>query len=168
MLEQIAKSLRVAQALEERFEREVVESAGIALQAQRDDAIPLRLLTAGALAQHFGVVDLADLEMRSAAADPRAADPALGEQILWSTGEQQKQRQSSASASRWMVNSPIRRSCNSAASSPIAGSGRTGASPSMASMSGCTLHTTRPSLVRRPEAETRREREPPMAGCAPG
>jgi hypothetical protein len=47
------------QGIDERSERAFVESAGVALQAQRDDAIPLRLLTAGALAQHLGVVDLA-------------------------------------------------------------------------------------------------------------
>ncbi len=79
MLEQIAESLRVAQTFAERFERELVESAGIALQAQRDDAIPLCFLAAGALAQHFGVVDLADLEVRSTAAGPGVPDPAIGE-----------------------------------------------------------------------------------------
>ena len=73
-------------------ERAFVEPAGIALEAQRDDAIPLRLLTAGALTQHLGVVDLANLEVRSSAAGPRAADTALGEQILRGAGEQEEQR----------------------------------------------------------------------------
>src|SRR4029078_8595435 len=90
VLEEIAESLRVAQTFEQRWEGAVVESACIAMQVQRDDAIPLCFLTAGTLAQPLGVVDLADLKVRSAAAGPRVGDPTIGQQILRCPGPQQE------------------------------------------------------------------------------
>ena len=92
-------------------ERAFVERAGIALQAERDDAIPLGLVAAGALAQHLGVVDLADLEVRSSASRPRRCR--CRRSAMRSSGARARSRssarQSSASASRWIVSSPMSR-----------------------------------------------------------
>jgi hypothetical protein len=92
VIQKIAERVRIAQGLDERPERPFVERAAIALQTQRDDAVPLGLFAAGALPQHLGVVDLADLEVGSPASGPRPADAALGDEILRRAREQQEQR----------------------------------------------------------------------------
>ena len=62
------------------------------LQAGGDHAIPGRRLAAGALAQHLGVVDLAQLHVAAGHRRPHAGDAAVGAHRFRRSAEQQQER----------------------------------------------------------------------------
>jgi hypothetical protein len=92
LLEQIAEPVGIGERLGQRRQRPLVQSARVALQAERDDAIPLGLVAARALAEHLRVVDLANLEAGPARCGPDAADAAFGDEVFGRARQQQEQR----------------------------------------------------------------------------
>ena len=89
--EQLAEALRVGDRRDQRSKRAVVHG-GIAMQATGDDAVPRGLVPAGAFPQHFRVINLADVEMRSPGGCPCLGNPAVLNQLFRRAREVEKQR----------------------------------------------------------------------------
>ena len=59
----------------------------------RNDPVPLgTLAAAGALTQHIGVIDFANVEMRAAGSSPHLRDTPLRDQFVRGTSQQQQER----------------------------------------------------------------------------
>jgi hypothetical protein len=89
-VEECAQAPGIAERFDHRCERAVVERRDVALQAVRDDAIPLGRVAARTLAQDLRVIDLADLEMIASACGPCPADAALGDEVFRRAAEQRQ------------------------------------------------------------------------------
>jgi len=92
LFDQRREASGIGERLEQRRQRAGVEDPLLAFEAIRDDAIPGDVIATPALTQHFGVVDLEDLEMIPPAERPRLVDAARGHQIVRRARQQQQQR----------------------------------------------------------------------------
>jgi hypothetical protein len=87
-LDQLVAVAREAQQL---TDPGLVELEGAALQAVGDDAIPHRPVAAGALAQHLGVIDLAQLHVAARHRRPHARNAAVGAHRLRRSPEEHEE-----------------------------------------------------------------------------
>ena len=103
----------------------LVELERAALEAVGDDLVPDRRFAAGALAQHFRVVDLAQLDVPAGHRRPHARDAAVGAHRFRRPAEQQQERppRLDVAARDGPSSRPMRWLCSSAASSLMAASG---------------------------------------------
>ena len=91
LFDQLRKASGIGKSLEQRCQSTGIEYALPALEAVRDDAIPRDIVTAPALAQHFGVVDFLDLEMIPPGERPCLTDAASRHQVVGRARQQQQQ-----------------------------------------------------------------------------
>ena len=89
---QLCKTIRVADDLEQGLKRLLVQLDGVGLEAALNDLVPAGSVPAGALTQDFGVVDLLNLDVAYAGQGPQPGDPALEPDVLRRARQQEQER----------------------------------------------------------------------------